>query len=259
MACGLKPITYAKNSLELRFIYATRSERIAIILTHGEGTEPMAVTVDIETAITQLQAELESYPEDGDPAEWAWLHVRLGDAYRKRLYGEQSTNLEMALRSYLAALQVYAADTYPSAWAKIHMRLGIVYFNRILGDESENIEAAIYAYEAALTVYRRDTTPAEWATTHYNLGSAYLSRVIGDRVVNLRTASLSYESALEVFTAEMYPSEYARVREYLGLVARYLDQLQGEDAVDKAVYAYHSAVMASNPMAMSGVWMKPTY
>jgi hypothetical protein len=137
--------------------------------------------------------------------------------------------------------------------------MGMVYFNRIIGDEAENIEAAIYAYEAALTVYQPETTPVEWATTHYNLGSAYLSRVADDREVNLRAAVMSYEAALKVFSHDNYPAEHERVQEYLALAKTYLGEIEGEDAVDRAVQGYHNAVMGAYPLAMSGVWMKPTY
>ncbi|MEY3868941.1 MAG: hypothetical protein RLZZ338_2832 [Cyanobacteriota bacterium] len=210
---------------------------------------------NIEIAIAGYQIVL-SNRESGSE-DWARTQNNLGNAYWKRIRGDEAENIENAIKCYTAALEIYTRDGFPKNWATTQNNLAIAYYRRIKGDQAENIENAIASYNAALAVYTREAFPQDWAGTQNNLGTAYLYRIRGDEAENIEKAIASYTEALKVYTREAFPQDWATTQNNMGTAYLYrINRIRGDEAenIEKAIASYTEALKVYTREAFPQDW-----
>ncbi len=195
--------------------------RILIFLSHAimefrQGNEAN----NLEIAITGYEIASTVLTRD-NPQVWGICQTFLGNAYHRRIKGEQAENLERSIAHLKDALQVVTRSDFPEFWAEIHNNLLIAYGYRICGDKAENAELAISAGEVAMQVYSRDNYPERWAAVQNNLGIVYRDRVEGDKAQNLEQAIACHQNALSIRTCEDFPELWAQTQMNLGSAYRH--------------------------------------
>ncbi|QLE45741.1 tetratricopeptide repeat protein (plasmid) [Nostoc sp. C052] len=196
---------------------------------------------NIEIAITCYKIALSIYIYI-DPPYWAMTQVNLGEAYRRRIKGDNSDNLEQAIATCTEALEILTRKDFPQYWAMAHNNRGNAYAQRVRGDKAENLEQAITAYTNALEILTRKDFPQYWSRMQYSLGLAYSKRINGDKTENLEQAITAYTNALEILTRKNFPQEWVMIQANLGNA--YAQRVRGNKAenLEQAITAYTNAL-----------------
>jgi hypothetical protein len=153
-------------------IIGNKAENIenAALLNHGMVLPDFEETINsirhwfipnlcnAENAIAASKDTLQVYNCQDFPLYWAKTQNYLGNAYIKRICGDQADNIENAIVYFTAALTVYTKDTLPLYWAKTQDYLGNAYIKRIRGDKTENIEIFAASAAAASIVETQETS-----------------------------------------------------------------------------------------------------
>ena len=233
--------------------------RAAVLVEFGNlmGHFPlMQRGINTELAIAAYEAVLEVMTREAMPMDWARVQMNLALTYRKRIRGDQTTNLEQGIAAFELALEVMTREAMPVDWAGIQRQLAITYAERIRGDRAANLEQAIATHKSVQEVMTREAMPVDWARAQMNLANAYIERIQGDRATNLEWAIAAHESVLEIMTREAMPVDWAIAQS--NLAHAYLERIRGDHAAnqEQAIDALKSALEIITREAMPWEWAR---
>jgi CHAT domain-containing protein len=180
---------------------------------------------NLEISITGLEMTRKIYSREVFPLEWAITQHNLGNAYRDRIFGDETENIKQGLAFYHNALEVFTPEEFPEDWARTKHNLAMAYAKRIRGKKAYNQELAFTNYQDALEVYSREAFPRQWAMIQNNLVEISIKRS-KNKAYNGEIAIKYCQSALQVFTREEFPLDWAKSQH--NLAATYLFISKGE-------------------------------
>jgi hypothetical protein len=75
----------------------------------------------MEIAIAGYEVVLTVFTKDAFPEQWANTQYNLGNAYGKRIFGEEAQNIKLAIASLTNALELTTKDAFRNngQWCKI--------------------------------------------------------------------------------------------------------------------------------------------
>ena len=218
-------------------------ELLKIVTKFGNRIQEFPVgdhKINIEIAIKAFKATLNFCTSETYSYNWANSQYNLGNAYLKRLKGEEIDNIDMAIACYHESLRVYTPDTFFSEWSDAQNNLAEAY--TIKAKKSENVEVAIACYHESLKVYNFDTFPQQWASTQLALGTIYYDRTEGEKSENLEIAITCYKNSLKVYTSDNHPFYSATLQEILGGI--YFERIKKDkkEDLELAIYYYQESL-----------------
>ncbi|BAY80441.1 hypothetical protein NIES25_69290 (plasmid) [Nostoc linckia NIES-25] len=197
---------------------------------------------NVEIAIKAFQATLKFSSSDTYSYNWANLQYNLGNAYLKRLKGEEIENIEAAIACYRESLKIYTPNSFPSEWSDAQHNLARAY--GLKGEKSGDVELAIACYRESLKIYTPDSFPLEWASTQMTLGHIYyVKRIEGNKLENIEIAISCYKKALKIYTPDSFPLEWASTQMTLGHIY-YVKRIEGNklENIEIAISCYKKAL-----------------
>jgi len=189
---------------------------------------------NLEISITGLEMTPKIYSREVFPLEWARTQHNLGNAYRDRIFGDETENIKQGLAFYHNALEVFTPEEFPEDWARTKNNLAMAYAQRIRGKKAYNQELAFTNYQDALEVYSREAFPRQWAMIQNNLVEISIKRS-KNKAYNGEIAIKHCQSALQFFTREEFPLDWAKSQHNLAAIYLFISNGERLDYLEIAL------------------------
>lgn len=189
---------------------------------------------NIEISITGLEMTRKIYSREVFPLNWARTQHNLGNAYRDRIFGDETENIKQGLAFYHNALEVFTPEEFPEDWARTKNNLAMAYAQRIRGKKAYNQELAFANFQDALEVYSREAFPRPWAMIQNNLVSISI-KISKNKAYNGEIAIKYCQSALQVFTREEFPLDWAKSQHNLAAIYLFISNGERLDYLETAL------------------------
>ncbi|MEK0179837.1 MAG: hypothetical protein EAZ78_05930 [Oscillatoriales cyanobacterium] len=93
------------------------------------------------------------YSREVFPLNWARTQHNLGNAYRDRIFGDETENIKQGLAFYHNALEVFTPEEFPEDWARTKNNLAMAYAQwigelKLDSESTQGIKGFLESYDS---------------------------------------------------------------------------------------------------------------